>query len=375
MTAALDHAALDRLVRATPTAPVLSVYLRTDPREAANARSQPAWRAALGSGMKEVGGRLTEREHRLAYRALHDELLADVAALGADRARSIAWFVALDGSVDERFSAQLALPASSVHLDVRPVVAPAVDLVERGAPTAIVLVGRERVRVLDWAHGAVEEASDLVLDVDRTDYPEHRGSAGSARHRPTVAHSEHVEARDEQQRDRFLAASAAAIGDQLARAERVVLVATGGLAPRLRRHLPEPAVARIRLVLDLNLAGLPAAEVAARVEPHLEALHRSDALALADALRTDGAAAGAPEVLTALAQRQVETLLIDPLHVPDTSTLPPIAAETLDGAGPELAGERAVEAALGAGARIETLAVADSPALAEADGMLARLRW
>lgn len=369
MSQALDHDALDRLVRATPTAPVLSVYLRTDPRDAGNA----AARTALASGLKAVADRAGERDHKLAFRELHDRLLADVVALhGAERGRSVAWFVALDGSLDERFTLKLAPPDASVHLDARPYVAPAVDLVERGAPTAIVLVGRERVRMLEWAHGHIEEAVDLTLDDALDRDPEHRVSSQSGH---AVSYSEDMDSRAAQQRDRFLHDAAHRLTDRLLQADRIVFAATGDVVTRMRRALPDQVNAKVRLLLDHNFLGLSATDVAARIEPHLEAVHHADALSLAETLRSTGGAAGAAEVLAALAQRQVETLLIDPRHVPDTSTLPPIAADALNSTAPELVGEHAVQAALGAGARIASLAVADSPALAEADGMLARLRW
>ena len=378
-----DLAALQRLAAIDGDAPVVSVYLRTDPRDPANTRAAPAWRAALTGGLGEVGERLEageDRGARLAFRDLHARLLAEAEALDpASLGRGVAWFVALDGSLEQRFVSRLPLAADLVRLDARPFVSPLVDLVSRGAPAGIVLVGHEHVRLLEWAHGWIDEAADFELQIDQSDWRPYRGSAGSARNRTTVTHEAHVEAREEAQRDRFLASAAGSVGERIVGGgwERVLLLAGDGLAPRFHMELPAPARARVQLDLDLNLLGLTAAEVAQRVEPHLEALHRHRALALAEQLENAGpeVASGPPAVLAALAERRVGQLVLDPLHVPAASPLPEVAETVLAGAPPELAGERAVEAAIASDAEVVAVAVADAPALARADGMLARLRW
>ncbi|MBB4662359.1 VLRF1 family aeRF1-type release factor [Conexibacter arvalis] len=378
-----DLAALQRLAAVDGDAPVVSVYLRTDPRDPANTRAAPAWRAALTSGLGEVAEQLEggdDRDARLAFRDLHERLLAEAEGLDpAQLGRGVAWFVALDGSLEERFASRLPLAGDLVRLDARPFVSPLVDLVARGAPAGIVLVGHENVRLLEWAHGWIDEAADFELEIDQSDWRPYRGSAGPARNRPTVTHEAHVEAREEAQRDRFIASAATAVGERIVSGgwERVLLLAGDGLAPRFHMELPPPARERVQLDLDLNLLALTAAEVAQRVEPHLEALHRHRALAFAEQLETAGpdAASGPPAVLAALAERRVERLVLDPLHVPAASPLPEVAETVLAGASPELAGERAVEAAIASDAGVMTVAVADSPPLARADGMLARLRW
>lgn len=391
MSAAPDEAApsfpgreeLVRLASARPALPVLSVYLRTDPRDPSNTRAAPAWSAALTHGLNEVSERLEasdERDARLAFRELHERVLAEASALApAELGRGIAWFAALDGSLERRWVSRLPVGDHLVRLDVRPYVSPLVDLADRGQPAGIVLVGQERVRLLEWAHGWIDEEQDHELEIDQSDWRPHRGSAGGGRTRPTVTHTEHVAAREEAHRDRFIASAAASVARRIAEAgwERVALVGADGLAPRFHLELPETARDRVQLDLDLNLLALPAGEVALRLEPHLDAVHRQRALALADRLEAAGseAASGPAAVLAALAERRVQHLLIDPFHDHDTTALPPIAAQLLDDAEPGYAGERAVEAALESDARITTASVHDSPALARADGMLAEPRW
>jgi Bacterial archaeo-eukaryotic release factor family 10 len=378
-----DRAALQRLATVRGTAPVLSVCLRTDPRDPANTRAAPAWSAALTNGLGAVAEQLEageDRDAKLAFRGLHERLLAEAESLeGADLGRAVAWFVSLDGSLEERYVSRLPVGEHLVRLDARPFVSPLVDLAERGAPAGIVLAGQENVRLLEWSHGWIDEAADYELEIDQTDWRPYRGSAGSARSRPTVTHEEHVAAREEAHRDRFFASAAGAVGERIAAAgwERVLLLAGDGLAPRFHMALPEPARRRIQLDLDVNLLTRSAAEVAQRVEPHLEALHRHRAQALADRLADAGpdAASGPAAVLAALAERRVERLVLDPLHVPAGGPRSEVAETVLDGAAPDYAGERAVEAALASDAAVAVLALEESEALARADGMLAELRW
>lgn len=378
-----DRAALERLATTTAALPFLSVYLDTDPRDPANTRAAPAWSAALTGGLNEIGEQLEageDRDARLAFRDVHERMLAQAGELApAELGRGVAWFVALDGSTEERFASRLRVAHHLVRLDARPFVSPLVDLADRGQPAGIVLVGQERVRVLEWSHGWIDEADDHELEIDQSDWRPHRGTAGSGRNRQTVTHTEHVAAREEAHRDRFLATAAHAVSERIDRAgwERVVLLGADGLAPRFHLELAAPARERVQLDLDLNLLALPASEIAQRVEPHLEALHLHRSLALADRLRSAGSdgASGPPAVLGALAERRVEHLLLDPFHTPDTTSLPALAQDVLDGADDRHVCERAVEAALRSDARVTTLSVHDSPALASADGMLASLRW
>ena len=378
-----DRAVLQRLEMMRGDAPVLSVYLRTDPRDPANTRAAPAWSAALSNGLGEVAERLEhgdDRDSKLAFRELHERLLSEAETFdGPALGRSVAWFFALDGTLQERYVSRLPVTDHLIRLDARPFVSPLVDLAERGAAAGIVLAGRENMRLLEWAHGWIDEEADYELEIDQTDWRLYRGSAGSARSRPTVSHEAHVEAREEAHRDRYLAGAAAAVGERIVAAgwERVVLLAGDGLAPRFHMELPEPARERVQLDLDLNLLTRSAAEVAQRVEPHLEALQRHRAQALAERLGEAGpdAASGPAAVLAALAERRVERLVLDPLHVPAGGPLSGVAETVLDGAAPEYAGERAVEAALASDASVLTVAAEDSDAVARADGMLAQLRW
>jgi hypothetical protein len=87
-----------------PGAPVLSVHLRTDPREPANTARTPGWLVALRHGVREVSRaveRSGSREERLARRGLVEEVEAELLGLTAvERGRGVAWFVTADRGLD-----------------------------------------------------------------------------------------------------------------------------------------------------------------------------------------------------------------------------------------------------------------------------------
>lgn len=90
------------------------------------------------------------------------------------------------------------------------------------------------------------------------------------------------------------------------------------------------------------------------------------------ALAGGRAALGAEETLGVLAEGRVEHLVLDPAA--DFAAGAPMAAADFPGPA-ELLGERAVEAAVATGAAVSTLEASAAPALSEAGGMLALLRY
>lgn len=94
-----------------PGTPVLSVYVRTDPRDPANTAAVPGWLVELRNSLREVGREADEREpreRRMALRDLRERVERDVLSLEpAERGRGLAWFRTEDGAVDDRFTLQL----------------------------------------------------------------------------------------------------------------------------------------------------------------------------------------------------------------------------------------------------------------------------
>jgi protein required for attachment to host cells len=380
-----DDAALHRLAQPAARGLYVSLYLQTDARRPANAAPTPAWLVAARNGLRDVTAQLEDgedREAKLRWRERRGEIEAALEALPpAGRGRSLVWFTDVDGVLDERHVLQVAVRDSHVAFGDQPVIAPLIDVLDHSRPVGVVLVSGERVRLLHWAHGEIDEAGEEVFDLGGDGWKPYRGpsSATPGRGRSGTTHVEQVQARMEEHRDRFFAAAAEATAQRLQELgwERVVIAAERPMASRFRHALPEAVAARVVAELPLNAVDAHETDIADRLEPAVEELHRRDALAAAEALAADPphAAVGPAAVLAALAQRQVEHLVLDPYHRPAAAPLPAVAEAVLGSGGMQRLPERAVEAAIAADARVTTLEAGASPALQAADGMLAGLRW
>jgi hypothetical protein len=381
-----DEAALHRLAQPATRRFTVSIYLQTDARRPANAAPTPAWLVTARNGLRDVSAHLEDgedREAKLRWRERRAEIEAALEGLPhADRGRSVVWFTDVDGVLDERYVLQVPVRESHVAFGDQPVIAPLIEVLDHSRPVGVVLVSGERVRLLHWAYGMVDEAGEEVFDLDGDGWKPYRGpsSATPGRGRTGTTHVEQVEARMEEHRDRFFAEAARATAQRLEQLgwDRVVVAAERPMASRFRGALPEQVAARVVAELPLNAVDAHESEIAERLEPVIEDLHRRDALAAAEALVADPphAAVGPAAVLAALAQRQVEHLVLDPYHRPAPAPLPDVAEAVLGpDSGMERLPERAVEAAIAADARVTTLEAGASPALRAADGMLAGLRW
>lgn len=376
--------ALHDLAAAAADTPTVSLFLDTDPRDPANTAQTPAWLTAARNGLREVTEQLEagdDRDAKLRWRELRSTLESELEDLpSADRGRGLVRFVALDGSLDHRDTLQVRLRDTTVTLADRPVIAPLAEALDHSRPIGVVLVSSERARLVHWAHGVVDEAGEEVFDVEDEHWRPYRGPASGTRGGPGGAtHSEHHEARVEEHRDRFLTAAARATAERLQERgwERVVIAGEGPIVARFRHVLPDEVQARVVAEVPINAVDAPESEIADRLEPAVEELHRADAIATADTItNAAGAAVGPAAVLAALAQRQVDHLVIDPYHQPADGPLPEVAKTLLDSDGDGVPlPERAIEVAVAAGAHVTTLDLTASTALEAADGMLAGLRW
>jgi hypothetical protein len=137
-----------------PGVPVLSLHIRTDPRDPANTAATPKWLVELRNRLREVADAANEQEprgQRLARRELSARAESEVLELSPrERARGLAWFITSDGAVNRRFTLQLPPRATLARWDDRPFVSPLVDVVDRGRPTGLVLVSAEAIRLLHW---------------------------------------------------------------------------------------------------------------------------------------------------------------------------------------------------------------------------------
>jgi hypothetical protein len=378
-------AELHRLAEPGARRPTLSLYLRTDPRLPGNEAATPGWLIEARNGLRAAGERLEagdDRTARLAFRDLREQIDAELAGLDPnDRGRSLVWFLDLEGTLDVRHVLQVTVRDDLVALADGAVIAPLIEVLDHSRPVGVVLVSGERVRLVHWAHGRIDEAGEEVFDLDTDDWRPYYGPAAGrpAGGRTGATHAEHVEARTEEHRDRFFAAAGRATAQRLEQLgwDRVVVAAEGPVAARFRHALPDAVAQRVVADLALNAVDAHESEIAQRLEPLIDELHRRDAVAAVEQLGAEGprAAVGPAAVLAALAQRQVEHLVLDPYHRPSPAPLPDIAETVLGDGGAEALPERAVEAAIATDARVTVLEADASPALQAADGMLAGLRW
>ena len=368
---------LRRLALHEPVQPVLSIYARTDARDPANTNHVPAWLIALRNGLRAVKdagpangvGELLERAQRQA------EALAP-----SRRGRSFAWFVTPDGVLDSHFTLQLPVRRDLVVLDDRPFISPLVEVVDRGWPASLVLVGSETVRVLQWEQGRISEPADSMWQLSLGDWRDYRGPAGARPGQHTVTQVERFEARVDERRRRFLDSVAVALTRRLQRlgSERI-LIAGEGHAPRvLAGGLGATIQERVVDVIDVNFNDRVSADLAAVLEPRLEDHWRREAAwsaaAVAESGRAGGRAAlGPDETMASLLAARVDRLFLDPARHYSLSSLGSQARVALEDRGTSIA-EAAVELAIAGGARVTAVGGA-CPAVAEAGGMLAALRY
>ena len=322
-----------------------------------------------------------DRESRLAFRDLRQRIEHGLLELTpAERARSVAWVLDADG-YSERFSLQLPLRRDRIVADTKPFVSPLVDIADRGAPTGVILVGGDLVRVVQIEQAEATEPENSSFELTLGDWRPFGGSAGGSAERGLLvtSHEERYRARVEAQRDRLFATAAMETAMRLEALgwERIVLVAEGQVASRFRDVLPLNMRERMIAEADVNLVGEEPAVIADAIEPLIENawLRRSQGLAeLAEERARSGGAAtlGAQETLGALAEGRVDHLLIDPDH--DFSSAAGMIPPSIGGPT-DMLGERAVEAAIGTAAQVTALATDASQTLRDAGGMAALLRY
>jgi stalled ribosome rescue protein Dom34 len=155
-----------------------------------------------------------------------------------------------------------------------------------------------------------------------------------------------------------------------------VLVCEREIASRFRRTLPAELSERVIAETDVNLVGEEPAVIADALEPLIHSSWLARTTALVDAAcersRAGGAAAlGARETAGALAEGRVEHLILDPQHDFSDAEAPHAATRE----PPDMIGERSVEAAVATGARVTSLSGDDAPALRDAGGIVALLRY
>jgi hypothetical protein len=323
-----------------PGVPVLSVYVRTDPRDPANTAVTPRWLVELRNGLREVAdaaNREESRSHRLARRELCARAEREVLALDPrERARGLAWFITSNGAVNRRFTLQLPPRVTLVRWDDRPFVSPLVDVVDRGRPTGLVLVSAEAVRLLHWQARRVAQPERSLYELELGQWRDYDAYVGHPGRTPGGMHVATFDQRVDEWRQRFLTEAAIATGQQITEFgwHRMLLAGDRRVVDGFADRLPDWVRERVIGVVDVNLIWEEPAAVADRLENALDEAWSRDAHALVDraiqaASQGGKGAVGWAEVLDCLVQHRVEHLVFAVNATPNPELLAPHIRDAL----------------------------------------------
>ena len=257
--AIFDRDELRALATETTDQPVLSVYVRTDPRDPANTNHTPAWEIELRNGLRAVSEKLDgDQTQQRSFEALRARVERELVELSAsEQGRSVAWFLQADGETSRRMTLQVPVRHDQVVWDDRPFVSPLVDVADRGAMSGVVLVGGDFVRLLQIANGNIDEPDDSTYELSLGDWRPYEAyaSANPARGQQTVSHRERYKARVSEHRGQLFETAAAATAGRVEDLgwERIVIATEGQFASRFEEALPEALRTRVVATIDHNV--------------------------------------------------------------------------------------------------------------------------
>ena len=133
----------------------------------------------------------------------------------AGRGRGLAWFRTADGSVDHRFTLRLPPLRTLARWDDRPYVSPLAEVAERGRPPGLVLLSAEAVRLLHWQDGRVAEPARSLYEIEPGEWRDYDAYVGYPGRSPAGLHVAEFDQRVSEWRQRFLRATAQAVGVQV----------------------------------------------------------------------------------------------------------------------------------------------------------------
>lgn len=367
-----------------PGQPILSVHLRTDPRDPANTNHNPGWSIDLRNGLRALEERLdseeADRDQRMVLREMAKEVEIAITELDpAERGRSLSLFRCADGTLDVLLTSQIPLRESVIEWDRRPVIAPLVEVVDRGAPLGLVLIDGDEVRLVHLEGGHATAPEDSVYELELHEWRRERQGPGSGHHSTSV-HTEHIVSHQDDHQRRFMAEMADAISSRLPELgwRRFALVAAPGTVDLIRDNLSQEVRDHIVGVHEAHITGLSPQQVADHLEQELEAMWRTEAeeaveQAIASSAAGGSGATGVAEVLDALAQGRVAKLVYSPGFALSPDQVGPQVRASMGEARDDMWLERAVEYSVETGASVSALPGSD--ALERAGGIVATLRW
>ncbi len=364
---------------------MLSVFCRTDPRDPENSSDTPGWAIGLKNGLREVVEATGSNGERQAAQQLTDEAERRLQnASAAERGRSVALFLGADGAIDEFHTFQIPVRQGYVAFDSGPVVWPMVDVIDRGQRTGIVVMSGDHIRLLEWSDGTARDLETSTYDLELGDWKQYRGAARAnpTRGQQSVVNTEAFKDRVQEWRNRFTRDSAASIAEAAEELdfERIIVAADSEYGAGFEAAVPETLRGRLIGVVPVNLIERSAAEIADHLDRNLREDWRRSVGEAADSaldrVRAAERGSGGPdETLLALGEGRVSHLIFDPYLEARSESLSDGARRTIEEAGEATIQEALVELALRTDARVSSASVDEVPALAEAGGVLALLRY
>jgi Bacterial archaeo-eukaryotic release factor family 10 len=347
---------------------VVSVYLGLDPGDRGG-----AWRTRLGNGLERLREAAdgAEHERKLALRATAERIAVELEGREPPLPRGEAGFVEVAARAGaERWWPVHVTPRvdSCIYLGEQPVLAPLLDLSCRACPYAVALLSSERVRLLRWAPGELEQVEDWELSVFSDDWRERKAQAPSnpaAAQGVSASGHDRFDSRLQDSRDHFLS-ECGELASRIA-AERGLDAVIAFGSPSCAEHFGAGFGTNGTRLLgggDRDLISVPAGDLEGPIEAAVERLELERDKGLAEqalnGARGGGrGSAGLDETAAAVEEARVETLLLD--------------LEVLDGAAPRV--EPIVRRAISGGAAVAPVSPVAGGILAASDGVAAILRY
>jgi hypothetical protein len=361
---------------------VISLYIDADPAD-----RRERWRTEVKNGLRVAVDRVgsdADRETRLAVRDTAERLeqgLLDEPL--AAEARGVIGFVEVQREEGEarwygldlspRTTRVVHGPVAQLHL--------LLAMLDEAAPRGVAVISAERIRLVDWRLGRVEELHDWELEIFANDWRERkaekppdpaRGQAISA------AGKDQYGERLEHNRKRFAKQAGELAAAEIRRREWHELLVFGD--PRYAREFEGAFEANHepRHVDDADLISEPIVKLQVRLAELVPSLKRERERRLIERIKDEAlagarGAVGLQETLQALSEGRVEHLVYDAERdYPEPSLDDPIVKSTADGL-PTL--ERMVELALSTSAAVTPVEGESAELLAEHEGVVALLRY
>jgi len=381
-----DQAFLRELVSMKDEVGVVSLYTSTDPKEEAS--NKPAWEIRLRnelSAMRDQVNSWTDRDLRLGVLARLEELEPDIQQLvdATESGIGRALYAPLSGGEVRRISLQVPFRECAV-MEPTAYVRPLVDAMATSAPAGLVVVSRDRVRLIDYRYGTAKDVAESILDPENGTWTPMRDVAPGEKAHEVSTHFDQHKRRDDDNLRRFLHGIAPEVRHRATELawKDVLLLGDAVLIEILGSVMLPMKTVQVDSIVDT----VPAPEVAKHVAAELAATReRRDAALIAqvqDAALSGGKGSlGLSKTLAMLKEGRVDHLLLDEsghwsgergdgVYLYYDQTPQAMDVEHV----PDL-GECMIELAVDTDALVTILGAEAAQPLASHDGVAALLRW